>query len=110
MLATSIALTAFVTIGFISWAAVRGLQGVIICGALGAAAGAVLSGPGSRLARVLGGAIAGAIAGFIALASAELTPPGTIRWAICAGGYAALFALPAAALLGGLIGLIGRPK
>jgi hypothetical protein len=110
MLATSIALAAFVAIGLISWAAVRGLQGVVICGALGATAGTALRGPGSRLARVLGGAIGGAIGGFFALASAELIPPGTIQWALGGGGYAALYALPAAAFFGGLIGLLRRPR
>jgi hypothetical protein len=45
MIANSVALAAFVVIGLISWAAVRGLQGVGICGALGAAAGAALKGP-----------------------------------------------------------------
>jgi hypothetical protein len=110
MVATSIALAAFVAIGSISWAAVRGLQGVVICGALGAAAGAALSGPGSRLARVLGGAIGGAIGGFFALASAELIPPGTAQWALSGGGYAALFALPAAAFIGGLMRLLRRPR
>jgi hypothetical protein len=82
------------------------LQGILICGALGAAVGAAMSGPGTRLARVLGGGIGGIVAGDFALASGEVMPPGTIRWAPGGAAYAAVFALPAAALVGGMIGWI----
>jgi hypothetical protein len=71
IIATTIALAAFVVIGLISWAAVRGLQGVGICGTLAAAAGAALWGPGSRRARVFGGAIGGVVAGYFAVASSN---------------------------------------
>jgi hypothetical protein len=107
MIATAIGLAAYVVIGVLSWAAVRGLHGIGLCGALGAAAGAARSGPGSRLARVLGGGIGGAFAGYFTVASGEVFPPGSKQWALSGGGYGALFGLPVAALVGGLIGLIG---
>jgi hypothetical protein len=107
MTATAIGLAVYVVIGALSWAAVRGLHGIGLCGALGAAAGAALSGPGSRLARFLGGGIGGAVAGYFTLASGEVFPPGSMQWALSGGAYGALFGLPVAALVGGLIGLIG---
>src|SRR5262245_10421585 len=107
MIATALRLAAYVVIGVLSLAAARGLQGIGICGALGAAAGAALSGPGSRLARILGGGIGGVVAGYFTVASGEVFPPGTIQWALSGGAYGALFGLPVAALVGGLIGLIG---
>jgi hypothetical protein len=91
-------------IGIISWDAVRGLQGVCICGALGAAAGAALGGLGPRAARIIGGGTGGVIADYFALASGEMLPPGTLQWALGGGGCAALFALPVAMLVGGIIG------
>jgi hypothetical protein len=108
MIATLVALAVFVAIGTISWAAVRGYQGVGICVALGAVAGATLRGPGSRLARVLGGGIGGVLAGFAALSMGEMIAPGTAQWALAGAAYGALFGLPLAALVGGLIGLLGR--
>jgi hypothetical protein len=110
VIATASGLAAFVAIGVNSWDAARGLQGIGICGALGAAVGAVLSGPGVRLARVLGGGIGGVVAGYFALASGEVLPPGTMQWALGAGAYAALFALPVAGLVGGLSGLLYAPS
>jgi hypothetical protein len=107
VIATAVALAAFVAIGVVSWDAVRGYQGVGICGALGVAAGAALSGPGSRLARVLGGGIGGVVAGYFALASGEVLPTGTLHWALGGAAYAASFGLPVAAIMGGLIGSLG---
>jgi hypothetical protein len=104
--ATAVALAAFVMVGVISWGAVRGLQGVCICGTLGAAAGAALGGLGPRAARVIGGGVGGVVAGYFALASGEMLPPGTLRWALGGGGYASLFALPVAMLVGGIIGML----
>jgi hypothetical protein len=106
VIATALALAAFVAIGVCPWGTVTGLEGVGLCGALGAGAGAVLSGPGSRLARILGGGIGGIVAGYFALASGEMLPLGTARWALTAGAYAALFALPLASFVGGLIALL----
>jgi hypothetical protein len=104
---TSIALVTFIVIGTSPWAAVRGYQGVGICAALGAVAGAALKGPGARLARVLGGGLGGAVAGYFAVAAGEVFPPGTAQWVLGGGAYGALFGLPLAALVGGLIGLLG---
>ncbi len=104
--ATAVALAVLVAIGVISWDAVAGLQGVCICGALGAAAGAALGRPGPRAARIIGGGIGGIVAAYFALASGEMLPPGTLQWALGGGGYAALFALPVAVLVGGIIGLL----
>jgi hypothetical protein len=104
VIATAVALAVFVAIGVISWDAVRGFQGVGICGALGAAAGTALSSPRSRLARVLGGGIGGVVTAYFALASGEMLPPGTAQWALGGAAYAALFALPVAAIMGGIIG------
>ena len=106
MVATAVALAVFVVIGLNSWDAVRGLQGVGICSVLGAAVGAALTGPGPRLARVLGGGMGGAVAGFFAPSSAELVYPATAQWAYIGGAFAALFALPVAAVAGGLFGLL----
>jgi hypothetical protein len=103
-IATAVALAAFVVITILSWDAVAGLQGVGLCGALGAAAGVALSGPGSRLARVLGGGIGGIVAGYFALASGEMFPPATMQWALGGAAVAASFALPVAILVGGIIG------
>ena len=36
----------------------------------------------------------------------EILQPGTTEWALRGVGFAALFALPTAALIGGLIGLL----
>jgi hypothetical protein len=107
MIATLIALAVFVVIGIISWATVRGYQGVGICGALSAVTGAALRGPGSRLARVLGGGFGGVLAGFAALSMGEMIAPGTRQWALAGGSYGVLFGLPVAAIVGGLIGLLG---
>jgi hypothetical protein len=104
MIATVIALAAFVVLGIISLG-VFGLQGVGICGAFGAAAGAALRGPGSTLARVLGGGIGGVIGGYFAVAAGEQFVPGTTQWAYVGFTFATLFAIPVAALVGGLIGL-----
>jgi hypothetical protein len=83
MIATAIGLAAYVVIGALSLAAARGL------------------------ARVLGGGIGGVVAGYFTVASGEVFPPGTMQWAVSGGAYGALFGLPVAALVGGLIGLIG---
>jgi hypothetical protein len=104
--ATAVGLAALVVMGVISWDAVIGFQGVCICGALGAAAGAALGRLGPRAARIIGGGIGGFVAGYFAVASAELLPPGTLQWALGGGGYAALFALPVTMLVGGIIGLL----
>jgi hypothetical protein len=110
IIATAVALAALVAIGVISWGAVRGLQGVCICGALGAAAGAALGRLSPRAARIIGGGIGGVVAGYFALASGEILSPGTLQWALGGGGYAALFALPVALLVGGIIGLLDAPS
>jgi hypothetical protein len=68
VIATAVALPAFVAIGVISWDAVAGLQGVCICGALGTAAGAALGSLGLRAPRIIGGGIS---ASYFALASGE---------------------------------------
>ena len=68
--------------------------------------GAALTGPGPRLARVLGGGMGGAVAGYFAVSSAELVYPATAQWAYIGGAFAALFALPVAAVAGGLFGLL----
>jgi hypothetical protein len=109
VIATALALAAFVAIGVCPWGTVTGLEEVWVCSALGAGAGAVLSGPGSRLPRILGGGIGGVVAGYFALASGEMLPLGTARWALTGGAYAALFALPVASFVGGLIALL-RPE
>jgi hypothetical protein len=103
-IATAIALAALGAIGII-FPAFIGLQGIAICGALGAATGAALRGPGSWLARVVGGGIGGVIGGYFAVAAGEQFLPGTMQWAYAAVTYPALFAAPMAALVGGLIGL-----
>jgi hypothetical protein len=105
-LATGVGLAALVMMGVISWGTVAGLQGVCICGVLGAAAGAALGRLGPRAARIIGGGIGGGVAGYFALASGEVLPPGTLQWAFGGGGCAALFALPMATLVGGVIGLL----
>ncbi len=46
IIATSVALVVYVVIGLISWAAVRGYEGICLCAAMGLAAGVVLRGPG----------------------------------------------------------------
>jgi hypothetical protein len=66
-----------------------------------------MKGPGPRLARVLGGGLGGLVAGYFAVASGELIPPATVQWAYGGGTFALLFALPTAALVGGVIGLLG---
>ena len=106
-MATAVALAAFVAIGSVAWHAVTGLQGIGICGALGAAAGAALGSLGPRAARIIGGGIGGVVAAYFALAFGEVMPPGTMQWALSGAAYAALFALPVAALVGDLIGLSG---
>jgi hypothetical protein len=105
--ATAVALAALVVLGIISWDTIAGFQGVCIRGALGAVAGAALGSLGPRAARIIGGGIGGVVAGYFALASAEMLPPRTMQWALGGGGYAALFALPMAMLVAGLIGLLG---
>jgi hypothetical protein len=105
-IATAVALAAFVAIGVISWDAVRGFQGAGICGAQRAADASPLGRLGPRAARLIGGGIGGVVAGYFALASGEILSPGTLQWALGGGGYAALFALPVALLVGGIIGLL----
>jgi hypothetical protein len=90
--ATALAPAASVAIGSVARHAVAGLQGILICGAPGAAAGAAMSGPGTRLARVLGGGIGGIVAGYFALASGEVMPPGTILSALGGAAHVAVFA------------------
>jgi hypothetical protein len=107
MIATLVALVVFVVIGAISWNVVMGYQGVGICDVLGAVVGATLRGRGSRMARVLGGGLGGAVAGYFAVAAGEVLPPGTAQWALAGAAYGALFGLPLAALVGGLVGLLG---
>ena len=46
------------------------------------------------------------VAGYFALASGEMLPPGTMQWVLGGGDYAAVFALPLAALVAGFIGLL----
>jgi hypothetical protein len=106
MLATAFALGCLVVAGMLFWSAVRGFPGVTICGVLGAAMGACLKRPGSRLARTLGGGIGGAVAGLFAIATAETFPPATIQWACAGGALGALFGLPVAALVGGFFGVL----
>jgi hypothetical protein len=108
MLATLFALVALVVIGMISWSVVRGIPGIGLCAAVGAAAGALLRGPGSRAARVKGGLVGGLVAGYFAVASAERYPPGTIEWALNGSALAASFALPIAAIAGGVTELSPR--
>src|SRR3954469_9019354 len=106
ILATSGALVVFVVIGLISWTAIAGYHAVAISGALGAAAGALLRGPGSRSARVLGGGMGGGLAGLAALSMGEMFPPATMQLALGGTGYGALLGLPVAALVGGFVGLL----
>jgi hypothetical protein len=106
MLATAFALGYIVLAGMLFWSAIRGFLGVAICGALGAAMGACLRRPGSRLARVVGGGVGGTVAGLFAIAAAEMFPPATIKWACAGGASGALFGLPVAAIVGGLVGLL----
>ena len=110
MIATAVALAALIVIGVISWDAVAGVQGVCICGVLGAVAGAALGRIGPRAARNVGGGIGGVVASYFALATEEVLPPGTLRWALGGDGYAATFAFPVAALVGGLIGLLDATR
>ena len=107
IIATSVALVVYVVIGLIAWAAIRGYEGIGLCAAMGLAAGVVLRGPGSRPARVLGGGMGAAIAGYAALSTGEMFPPATMQWALAGTAYGALFGLPVAALVGGLVGLLG---
>jgi hypothetical protein len=106
MIATSVALAVLLVAGITFRGAVIGPQGVGICGVLGAVVGAVLRRPGSKLARVLGGGMGGVVAGWFAVSAVELLPPATMQWAYSGGAFAALCALPVAAVVGGLIGLL----
>ena len=107
MIATSAALVTVVALGVISWETVRGFQGVGISAAVGAVAGVALRGPGPRAARVLGGGLGGGVAGYFALAAGESFGPGTAGWAFAGGSFAALLALPVAALVGSLVARLG---
>jgi len=106
IIATVAALSAFGAIGIVV-PGVVGLQGVALSGALGAAVGAAMRGPGSSAARVVGGGIGALVAGYFAVASGEQFLPGTMQWAYAGLTFAAVFAVPTAALVGGLIGLLG---
>jgi hypothetical protein len=80
---------------------------IVSNGTIDATIGAALRSPGSRLARVFGAGIGAVVGGYFAVAAGEQFTPGTMHWACVGVAYAALSAIPAAALLGGLIGLVG---
>ena len=107
MIATSVALAALLAAGIGFPAVVIGPVGVGLCGVLGSVVGAIPRGPGSILARILGGGVGGVVAGWFAIAAAELLPPATMQWAYSGGALAAMCALPVAAVVGGLVGLLG---
>jgi hypothetical protein len=98
VLATTVAIVTLVIVGVISWPVARGIQGIGISAAAGAAVGWVLRGPGSRAARLNGGLAGGVVAGYFLVASSEIFPPGTREWAYKGGANGALFSLPIAAI------------
>jgi hypothetical protein len=99
MLATAIGLVFLLALGMISWTAACGLPGILLTATVGAAAGALLPGPGSRSARVAGGLVGGLVGAYFAIASGEGLPSGTIYWAVHGGAFAAVLALPIAAVV-----------
>jgi hypothetical protein len=106
MAATSMAICAVAIMGLFAWPVLAGIPGIALAVAVGAAAGAAFPRPAPRIARVVTGGLGGLVAGYFALASAEVVTPGTLAWALAASGYAALFALPVAAIVGGVTGLV----
>ncbi len=105
MIATSVALAALL-VAAILIPSILTDNPPAVCGVLGALLGAGLKGPGSKLARVIGGAVGGVVAAWFAFSAGEMVPPLTLQWVYVGGAFAALFALPAAAAVGGLIGLL----
>ena len=98
-LATVIALATLVVIGLISWPVARGVPGIALTAAVGATAGALLRGLGSRPARVGGGLVGGLVAAFFAIAWAEQDVPGSLLWAVHGSALGALCSLPVAAIV-----------
>jgi len=103
MLASLLALGTYVVIGMIVRPLAVGVQGIALCAALGAGAGAGLRGLGSQGARVVSGFLGGLIGGYFTVASGEAFPPGTIDWALKGGGLGAAFGLPIAVIVAVLI-------
>jgi hypothetical protein len=104
-LATLLGLVAYVVIGMIARPLAVGVQGIGLCAALGAAAGAALQGLGSRKPRIACGFLGGLVGGYFTVFSGEAYPPGTIDWAVKGGAIGAAFALPVVLVMAVLIEL-----
>ena len=96
-------------IGLLAWPLVRGLPGILLGAAAGAATAAVVRSLSQWPASVLAGACGSLVASYFAIASAEVMDPGTLEWVIKGGVFGGAFGVPVGAVLG-LLGLTRGKK
>ncbi len=103
-----IGLLAELTAGVFAWTVFRGLPGVIFALVIGGCCAFVIRRSTSFPASPIAGAV-GAMAGaFLAIASGEVLPPGSVDWAFKGGLYGAMVGVPIGATLGPLALLKSR--
>jgi len=107
ILATVSGLFAVLFTGLVAWPLARGVSGVLLGAAVGAATAAVMRAVSQWPASVIAGACGSLVASYFAIASAEVVDPGTLEWVMQGGMYGSAFGVPVGAVLG-LLGLARR--
>jgi len=100
---------AVVAVGLVAWAVVRGVPGIALAAAVSLLVGGALRGLGTLAVRLAVGGLAGAAGGYLAIATAEMTPPGTTAWAV-SGGSLGVGVAAALGLVAGLADGLSRPR
>ena len=105
--ATAIGLATVLMVGMIWWPAGRGPQGVLLGAAAAAVAAQLIRHRSSWPACSIAASIGAVVASYLAIATAEVIEPGSLRWAVMGGMYGCSIGLPVSAILAPL-GLIER--
>jgi len=95
-LAAIIGMALVIAVGILDWDAVVGMRGPLVAAGGGFVAAGFLCGFGHQLARRLAGGLGAAVAGFFVIAAAEMSPPGSVEWAVNGALVGALFGIPVA--------------
>lgn len=103
-LSALVGLVSVLVTGWIAWNIGSGISGIML-GACVAGAVAMLLKRCGMVVSIFAGCFGAAVASYLAVATAEQLPPGSIEWVLKGGLYGAAVGLPLAFLLGTL-GLI----
>ncbi|WP_186776533.1 hypothetical protein [Rubripirellula reticaptiva] len=99
MLATTIGLAVVLLTGLASWPLARGLPGIAIGLNVSVLFACLMRWKAGWPISLIASGIGAVVACFFAISTAEVLPPGSIRWMWQGGLYGAAFGIPAAVLL-----------